>query len=515
MTTTLAAPAAQLKTLREVIYCRISDDAEGLGIGVGRQEADCRQRIERDGMRLVAPPFIDNDRGASRHSRKPRPAYRAMLAMAERGELDVIVAYSNSRLTRRMSEFEELVKLAESGVRIMTVVSGDDDLSTADGLMVARIKASVDAAEADRTSERVRRQNADKIQRGEWLGGPRPFGWKDDASAIEPTEAEMIRQGAEHVLDGGSVGQLVREWNASGVTTARGASWRHVTINRVLTRWRNCGIYEHRGKVLPDVEPTWESILTLDQVERLRAILNDPRRENAAGYAPVHLMSGIARCGKCGHVLKSGAVRSRGKTYRMYRCSGPGCGLAILIDVLNEVVISHAIRAYAFGQSGRFASSAQAETYQILAETNRQLADVLRERAEIEQAINDELTSVVKMRPTLQRLKDAEAKLRDEIARAYRDDAHAAIVASAAKALTPLPGHPAGRKIDMQQIFGRPGQPWTELDGSQRVVETMRERWEAMPLEQRRKLVRALLEVRVMPGRGADRITITDQYVDV
>jgi hypothetical protein len=28
------------------VYCRISEDREGAGLGVARQEADCRQRFE-------------------------------------------------------------------------------------------------------------------------------------------------------------------------------------------------------------------------------------------------------------------------------------------------------------------------------------------------------------------------------------------------------------------------------------------------------------------------------------
>jgi site-specific DNA recombinase len=498
MTTTLARPVGQPdaapKTLRAAIYCRISDDADGDGEGVERQRADCLRRADREGWRLAAPPFIDNDRGASRHSKKRRPAYEAMIDLAQRGGTDVILAYSNSRLTRRPAEFEELVKLAERGLQVRTIVSGDDDLATADGLMVARIKASVDAAEADKISERVRRGVADKVSRGEWLGGPRPFGWQDDATTLNEAEAEMIRSGASHVIAGGSVGQLIREWNASGVTTARGAKWRHVTVNRVLTRWRNAGIYEYRGKPQPAVEATWEPILTREQVEQVRAILNDPKRARAAGFAPVHLMSGIARCGKesCGAPLKSGAIHSRGKVYRMYRCSGQGCGLAILIDVLDDAVARHVCLAYVSGLPSTF-TTAQEETSNLIAEANGELAKVLAERADVEASINAEETTIKAMRPTLARLAATETQLREDIERAHRDDAHAAMVASAAKVFT------------------------TDAKGLHRAsIEEastgMRKRWNAMPLEQRRKLVRALLDVRVMPGRGDDRIAITDKF---
>jgi hypothetical protein len=54
--------------------------------------------------------------------------YAQLLQRAQRREFDVILAYSNSRLTRRPLELEELIRLHEStGVPLATVVSGDDD----------------------------------------------------------------------------------------------------------------------------------------------------------------------------------------------------------------------------------------------------------------------------------------------------------------------------------------------------------------------------------------------------
>ena len=96
--------------LRAAVYCRISDDPEGRELGVQRQEEDCRGRAEREGWAVVGV-FIDNDISASTRSRKRRPRFEDMLAAVERGEVGVIVAYSNSRLTRRPLELENLIKL--------------------------------------------------------------------------------------------------------------------------------------------------------------------------------------------------------------------------------------------------------------------------------------------------------------------------------------------------------------------------------------------------------------------
>ena len=83
---------------------------------------------------IIEPIFNDNDLSASRYSKKPRPDFDTTFARAEAGEYDALVAYSNGRLTRRPLEVERLIDLHDRiGVKIKTVVSGDDDLSTADG----------------------------------------------------------------------------------------------------------------------------------------------------------------------------------------------------------------------------------------------------------------------------------------------------------------------------------------------------------------------------------------------
>jgi site-specific DNA recombinase len=123
---------------------------------VVRQDEDCRELCA--GHRWTAGHvYTDNDIGASTKTRAGDLARstRQCSPRSRRGSGQVIVSYTNSRSTRRPLELERLITLHEkTGVLITTVRSGMDDLSIADGRMVARIKASVDAAEAERTAER-------------------------------------------------------------------------------------------------------------------------------------------------------------------------------------------------------------------------------------------------------------------------------------------------------------------------------------------------------------------------
>lgn len=271
------------------IYVRLSQDREGNELGVERQRGDCMERAAREGWTVVET-YQDNDISASSKSTKARPDYARMLADADAGKFARILSYSNSRLTRRPMELEDLIRLHDrTGIRVSTVVSGDDDLSTADGRMVARIKASVDAAEAERVSERVRAQQRHARSNGTYQG-KRAFGWvktpKHLPDILHPTEAPALADAIRTVLQGGSLASIARAWNQAGLTTTAGNPWDTVKVRQALMKPRNAGLMEHRGTVLPETRGVWEPVCSVADWEALCAILMDPCRvTNPGTYA--------------------------------------------------------------------------------------------------------------------------------------------------------------------------------------------------------------------------------------
>lgn len=312
-----------------VIYCRISKDREGRELGVERQEAACRELAERLGL-TVDRVFVDNDISASTLSKKRRPEYEEMMAEAEAGQVAMILAYSNSRLTRRRLEFERLVTAhTQTGVRFRTVVSGDDDLSTADGQMIASIKASIDQAESQRISERVRAQKAQAREQGLYPGGWRSFGLEADGVTVRESEAVERVAMSQAVLDGTSILALCRDLNARGVPTSTGGKWGPRGMRRVLMR-------PH-----PAVDA--------DVHEAVLALVEDPARKTTPGPGRVWLLSGLAHCGVCGATMVgSGSSKGAGLgTYPAYRCkSGKHVVVSALTldEFVSEIVIERMSR---------------------------------------------------------------------------------------------------------------------------------------------------------------------------
>jgi site-specific DNA recombinase len=65
------------------IYCRISRDRVGAGLGVATQEADCRELSKSLDCTVVS---IHTDNDLSAYTRKPRPGYKALLAESKQAK---------------------------------------------------------------------------------------------------------------------------------------------------------------------------------------------------------------------------------------------------------------------------------------------------------------------------------------------------------------------------------------------------------------------------------------------
>lgn len=308
------------------VYARISMDADGTSAGVARQVEDCRKLADSLGWR-VAGEYVDND--ISAYSGKRRPEYERLLADLADGLVDGVVVYNIDRLTRRPAELENFVAVAtRAGVRHVRFVTGDTDISTDDGLMLARIQGAFAAKESANISRRVARKMEQVAAEGRPHGGSRrPFGYQKDMITIVPEEAQVIRDLVARFLAGESAHSLALWLQGQRIKTVTGADWRTSTLKGILTNPRYAGLRAHRGVVVGPA--VWESIITEDEHRRILAKYAE-KKTSGRRVAQRYLLSGVPRCHKCGNRLFSSARRENGKSVRRYVCmSGPdhgGCG---------------------------------------------------------------------------------------------------------------------------------------------------------------------------------------------
>ncbi len=358
---------------RALIYCRISRDREGAGLGVERQREDCEELARQLGVEIVEV-YSDNDLSA--YSGKPRPGYQKLLADLRAGRADTVLAWHTDRLHRSPAELEEYIDVCEPrNVQTRTVKAGALDLTTATGRMIARQLGVQARYEVERMVERQRRKRDEMARDGKFFGGRRPFGWEADgitprslvcygcgrdrpddftitiscrdcgqdgqidgwactscgspngrhvwadcrscgaaANVAEDSEFVRIRQAADSVLAGASLRSIAAEWNQadSPVLTSTGSDWEGPEVGAMLRRPRNAGVLVHRGQ---EAGPGgWPAALDEPTWRSLVALLDDPARKNTPGNERKWLGTGLYTCGLCGALVRT-AISNRTTSY--------------------------------------------------------------------------------------------------------------------------------------------------------------------------------------------------------
>lgn len=175
------------------------------------------------------------------------------------------------------------------------------------GKVFLAILGALAELESKMKADRATLKREQMIVDGLWPGGPRPFGldvvYTDDPAAktrdarivINEAEAAVIREGAQDLLRGQSLGSIMRRWNDAGITTSLGKDWRRTSLRQLFLR--------------PSLS-TRPAILTRRDHEAVRAILEDPSRHHARtveGYAS----TGFLVCSDCGGRMQGYPGRGR------------------------------------------------------------------------------------------------------------------------------------------------------------------------------------------------------------
>ncbi|MGJ0388760.1 recombinase family protein [Microbacterium sp. CGR1] len=471
-------------SMRAAIYTRISEDKDGDELGVERQEQDCRRLAAAKGWEVVQV-FEENDTSAYRS--KVRPKYQAMTEAVRAGDVQAIVVWDVDRLSRTPRELEDVIDFADSHGLALASVGGEVDLATPQGRLTARIKGSVARHESEQMARRLRRRLEQKAESGEPHGRV-PYGFvripADKAGkraardVVNPDEAAVLREVANGLLSGGSLRRIAAALNESGVPSPESARlarvaarsgggevrvvpWSAASLRQAVRRPQNAGKREFRGRIIGDTNG--ERIFDDATWERLCALLDDPaRRSNKGGAEFRHLLSGVAKCGRCDGTMRrqTGSVRTLAngekrrqdatyfcvECYRVRRRQAP-------VDAMVETMVlallqdPRTIQLHALGDADA-ADEARADIERIdakLAIAADQFAD-------------DTITG-----EQLQRITGRLRSDRERLARRIRDATP-----------TPLQGFLAAGDVA--------------------------ERWHAAPVEVRRELVDMLVTVTIMPS---------------
>lgn len=351
---TTERPAVQEKVWQAALYIRLSVEFNG---NRGDSLETQRQIIE---AYLALCPDIEiaeiyTDNGVSGRTFE-RAGFQKMLADIDAGKINCVVVKDLSRLGRNAIDsgfyLEKYFPLHH--VRFISVNDQYDSENADSGShMIVPLKNMVNEAYAADISRKVRTQQRQAMQEGQFVGGRPPYGYLKDPQdchklVVNPDTAPVVRQIFQWTIEGASLCQIVRKLNESGLPSPghysasiglitndrlKGSGvWQSRTINRMLADGVYTGdMVQGKTKVIghkqvPACIEDWETVrgthpplISHEMFDAVQTILterkNHQHNRKVEQYSP-NILRGRVFCGSCGKKLQ----RHRSAHSYIYSC---------------------------------------------------------------------------------------------------------------------------------------------------------------------------------------------------
>lgn len=306
------SPAA---ILRAIIYARVSKDDSSRGRSCEEQIDECTRDCVDEGWE-IAEVLADNDRGASRHSKREREQWKRLPRLLKAG--DVLVVWEPSRITRDMKDFGGFCDMcARLGVLLyydgrLWDLNDDDDRN--------RVWQDIldGAKQVGKTRKRILRAMEANARANKAHGRIAP-GYmlvRDPETGKvlrrepHPVRGPLLAEAARRVLNHESRRSVSRDleprWKASG-----GGGFTVNDLTRFLRSPTTYGMRGNYGEIRGRGD--WEPIVDPALYREIVAILDSGPRWRSTG--PKYLLTGIATCAVCVEQGEPGKIR-RQKTER-------------------------------------------------------------------------------------------------------------------------------------------------------------------------------------------------------
>lgn len=322
---------------RAAIYARFSSHnqrSESIEIQVEKSRAYCEEHSLE-----VVRIYTDY---AHTGTNTDRDGFQRMMADAKEGIFDYVVIYKVTRIMRNRDEMAVArIMLRKAGVEIL--YAGESLGGGSTRVLQLGMLEVLAEYESALNAERVRDGIQKNAERGMANGQVR-YGWDIVGGyyQVNEHEAGVLRKMRDMLLTGRTVAEIADSFPAE--RTRRGNRFTFSTVDRLLRREQNCGVYDYAGA---RIEGGMPALWSRDEQERIVSALDSRyrahRKINAAEEAP---LSGKMWCTECGRFYTgtSGTGKS-GKVYTYYRC--PKCRRTFRRDIAEEAVYDAIIESLA------------------------------------------------------------------------------------------------------------------------------------------------------------------------
>lgn len=347
------------------IYARQSVDKKD-SISIEAQIALCRRRAEGETVEYA-------DKGYSGKNIE-RPAFRQMMEAVERGGIDRLIVYRLDRISRSIADFSRIWEILDR--RHVAFVSLNEQFDTAAPMGRAMVYIIMVFAQLERETiaQRVADSYRYRALQGGFMGGGVPYGYRRTGVEREgrrvpvlepdPEQAGVVRRIYGWYLAGLNTHRVAARLNEQPVSVPApgGGRWSPSAVRRILRGVRYAaasaesleylrergvavaGGTEHfdgtvglsgfhpgesEGQTVvcaglqPPIIPAAQWAAVQRRLDGAAGITSAAPRSSRASW-----LTGLLRCGECGHSFGLRRSFRGGREYRYYCCRGRTGGSA-------------------------------------------------------------------------------------------------------------------------------------------------------------------------------------------
>src|ERR1700681_2014207 len=374
------------------IYAWVSSEQQREANTIASQTASLIEFAQGHDLE-VPKEWVFEDEGYSGATLE-RPGLERVRDLAAEGQIQVVLAYSPDRLSRKYAYQILLIEeLARNGVETI-FVKAPQGASAEDQLLV-QFQGMISEYERAQILERSRRGKRHRAQAGEVsvLSGA-PYGYRyirktDQAPAsyaVIDSEVRVVqRVYAMYTVEGLSIGEIARRLNAEGIPTRKqSARWERSVVwamlrnpayrgvacfgkTRVAGRIRVTRALRRRGGIVSSqslgherpqeewIEIPVPALVSEESFARAQELLSENKIRSRRRTITPSVVQGLVSCQKCGYAFSRTSTQTSARKIHYYKCigsdswrklGGPVCdnGRFVRQDLLDQIVWTEVIR---------------------------------------------------------------------------------------------------------------------------------------------------------------------------
>ena len=317
--------------MRAIAYVRESTKKQQeKDLSVPAQLSEIRAYAHRQGWEII-DEFVDRARSGREHH---RPGLEAMVAAIRTGRADVLIVWKLERLARD-SFLSKVVRreLTQYGAKLVSL--NEPTGNSPQEKLVTHMFEGLAEFYSDNLSQDIRRGQREVARQGFYPFSQAPIGYqrvevksgkaRRFRLVPDPEHGPTIAHLFADYAAGRTVPQLVADLNSKRVPAGSASRWTPKRLYYLLKNRTYCGDVligdrEAAPAECEVVQAAHEALVDSRTYERVQAILAARAGDHAIAQweSSPYLLSGLLRCGLCGHHMVGTAAKSG--RYNYYTC---------------------------------------------------------------------------------------------------------------------------------------------------------------------------------------------------